>query len=253
MVNVKGVGLIALFALPGCVSTGTLPANTPALGPVDAMGFVARDDMAFYHVATGLYCPAELDGVLRTRLAEYRKDVDAACVYRNDQNFVTLYLYETPETLQDERDGAVAAALQGGLGNRLEVSDAISEVCQSEGVTYNMGVSLMEQLQSENTGSGEIIIDPSGATGSVPYLATAMKGVGIRSYVAVSRSDRLTLKVRYTVNKVMDDEATIDTECKTLHKMTAETFKAIGQPDGPVLDYVSGLLLKNRSTQPEAD
>jgi hypothetical protein len=87
----------------------------------------------------------------------------------------------------------------------------------------------------------------------MPYLATAMVGAGIRSFVAVSGSDQLALKVRYTVKTAVDDEAAIDAECKSLHRMTANTFKAIGQPDGPVFDGPADFLLDDRSSQSETN
>lgn len=81
--KLKSLSLVGLIFLSACATTETLPKSTD-LGPVDEMGFVATDSMAFYHVATGLYCPAEIDGMLRSRVVEYRKDVDVGCTYRSD-------------------------------------------------------------------------------------------------------------------------------------------------------------------------
>jgi hypothetical protein len=55
LVDIKGVALFALFALPACASTTPLPGatNSPGFGRVDSKGSTVREDLAAYHVATG--------------------------------------------------------------------------------------------------------------------------------------------------------------------------------------------------------
>lgn len=241
------LGLIALIGLSACATSEIETGQSVDLGPVDEMGFVARDNMAFYHVATGLYCPAEMEGLLRRKVFEYRKDVDVSCSYESDVRVATLYLYETPATIEAELDGAVSAALQGGLGNRLEVAETISEACQDAGATYNLALLLMGAVQQYDGRDKTINFDPSGASGPMPYMASAMEGAGIRSYTAVSATDTLTLKVRYTVNNPEDSEEAIASDCKTLHRMTATAVNGINRPDGPVFDGTASVLLKDMS------
>jgi len=247
--RLTSLSLIALIGLSACATSGVGSEQSASLGPVDEMGFVARDNMAFYHVATGLYCPSEVDGLLRNNVIEYRKDVDVGCNYRSDNRAATFYLYETSESMSSELEGAVSAALQGGLGNRLEISEDISEACQLPGMTYNLMQLMTDLVNNDGSADNTITIDPSGATGPMPYMAYAMEGTGIRSYAAVSETDMFMLKVRYTVNNPELSDAAISSECKTLHRMTATAVNALNRPDGPELDGAARLLLEGLSDQ----
>lgn len=152
-----------------------------------------------------------------------------------------------------ELEGAVSAALQGGLGNRLEQSEDISDVCQNAGMTYSLGLSLMEHATSNSNGDRVVNVDFSGATGPMPYMASAMEGAGIRSYAAVSHSGGLMMKVRYSVNTADESQEAINAECKTLHRITAQMVRAIGRPDGPITDDFASEFLQSLSKQQTSD
>ena len=236
---------VGLLALSACATADIEPAAVD-FGPVDEYGFVEREAMAIYHVATGLYCPETLQGLPRRRVFETRKDVDVACNYRNDTQIATLYLYKTNAPMQSELEDAVTAALQVGRESSLALSEDNSEICQSKGMTFNLLSSVMNLATATGEGENVITIDPTGATGPLPYMAAAMQGPNIRSYAAVSRLDNMVVKVRYSIKGGDDSRKAIDAECDALHTIMMKTSKAVGHPDGPVMDsFLTDLLETN--------
>jgi hypothetical protein len=185
-VHASLVGLFAL-GLGACATTGPSPQEmkTPTFTDAMAQDFINDIDGAAIHPGSGFRCPADIDGLPRTRAEMNETDgADLFCHYVSDTTRMSLFLTSVPQ-MMSEKDyfaasyvGMEQAMQQAGFRIDKEATDSCDEAA---GATPMMR-SLMSQLLPE---SGDINED----------IKTIQLSTASREVLVMTKTDSTSLMI----------------------------------------------------------